>query len=67
LCIATGASPFKPPVKGVDLDNVHVLRDAKDQTTIREKASKAKNVVILGGGFIGSECASSLKMKYGDA
>lgn len=26
LCIATGSSPFKPRIPGIDLSNVHVLR-----------------------------------------
>lgn len=47
-------------------ENVHVLRDHLDQNYIKDKSATAKNVVIIGGGFIGSECASALKMKYGD-
>ena len=44
-----------------------VLRSALDQEEIKKRAATAKHVVILGGGFIGSESASGLKLKYKDA
>jgi NAD(P)H-nitrite reductase large subunit len=62
LCIATGASPFKPRIKGIDFENVQVLRSGADQEEIKKRSATAKNVVILGGGFIGSETASALKL-----
>jgi len=64
LCIATGAAPFKPRIKGIDLDNVLVLRSNVDQEEIKKRSASAKSVVILGGGFIGSESASALKLQY---
>lgn len=67
MCIATGATPFKPRIKGIDYENVLVLRSNVDQEEIKKRAANAKSVVILGGGFIGSESASALKMKYKDA
>ncbi len=66
LCIATGASPFKPRIKGIDFENVQVLRSGADQEEIKKRSATAKNVVILGGGFIGSETASALKLQYKD-
>ena len=53
-------------MKGVDLDNVFLLRDSADQEEIKKRAANAKKVVVLGSSFIGSESASSLKMKYKD-
>ena len=50
----------------MDFENVFVLRSHNDQEEIKKRAETAKNVVILGGGFIGSESASALKMKYKD-
>jgi NADPH-dependent 2,4-dienoyl-CoA reductase/sulfur reductase-like enzyme len=44
-----------------------VLRSGRDQEEIKKRSDAAKKVVILGGGFIGSESASGLKLKYKDA
>jgi pyruvate/2-oxoglutarate dehydrogenase complex dihydrolipoamide dehydrogenase (E3) component len=43
-----------------------VLRSNVEQEEIKRRSETAKNVVILGGGFIGSESASALKLKYKD-
>lgn len=67
MCIATGTAPFKPRIPGIDHENVLVLRSARDQEEIKKRAETAKKVVIVGGGFIGSESASGLKLKYKDA
>ena len=66
LCIATGCTPFKPKIAGMDFKNVFVLRTHKDQEGIKSLTDSAKKVVILGAGFIGSESASALKLKYKD-
>ncbi|CDW87365.1 nad-dependent dehydrogenase [Stylonychia lemnae] len=66
LCLAVGTSAVLPKIKGINLKNVHALRDHYHQAAIRDQAAKSKNIVILGGGFIGSECASALKLQFGD-
>lgn len=67
LLIATGADPKKPPIPGIDGKNVYFLRSAKDQDRIKKKLGEVrKGVAIIGSGFIGSESASSIKMKYKD-
>lgn len=43
------------------------MRNNIDQEEIKRRAENAKSVVILGGGFIGSESASALKFKYKEA
>jgi NADPH-dependent 2,4-dienoyl-CoA reductase/sulfur reductase-like enzyme/rhodanese-related sulfurtransferase len=62
LIIATGASPFVPPITGRELKNVFPLRRVVDAVAIREKVDKGevKNAVIIGGGFIGLEVAENL-------
>lgn len=55
LIIATGARPTIPPIKNVELDNVFTLRTIEDGIKIKEFALKSKNVVIVGGGYIGVE------------
>lgn len=64
LVIATGARPFIPPIKGMDLaTNVFPMRTAKDAVNIRKTISNSaqKRAVIIGGGYIGLETAASLK------
>ncbi|MEW4453443.1 FAD-dependent oxidoreductase [Bremerella sp. JC817] len=61
LVIATGASPFRPPIPGIQSDKVVALRDLNDADRMRELAtSGAKRAVIVGAGFIGIEVAENL-------
>ena len=60
LLIATGGRARVPPTPGIDLKNVHVLRSASDQSWIKETAKDAKSIVVVGGGFISSECTANL-------
>ncbi|WP_417731463.1 FAD-dependent oxidoreductase [Rosistilla oblonga] len=61
LIIATGASPFRPPIPGVDGSRVLELRDLKDADRMHAMAtSGSKRAVILGAGFIGIEIAENL-------
>lgn len=55
LVIATGAKPFIPPIKNVNLENVFVLRTMEDGIAIKEKALNSKHATIIGGGYIGIE------------
>lgn len=64
LLIATGGQARVPRTPGIDLNNVHVLRSANDQTKIKEAAKNAKQIVVVGGGFIASEVTASLQKKY---
>ncbi len=62
LVIATGAYPIRPKIEGVDLRNVFYLRSIFDADAILEqiKSKDIRNVVIVGGGYIGLEMAESL-------
>jgi NAD(P)H-nitrite reductase large subunit len=53
LLIATGASPVKPPVKGLDLPGVHHCWTLEDARSIVEHADEGARVVLMGAGFIG--------------
>ena len=64
LLIATGGKARVPGTPGIDLKNVHVLRNANDQAWIKEAAAKAKSIVVVGGGFISSECTANLAKTY---
>ena len=53
LLIATGASPIKPPIDGLDLPGVHHCWTLEDARGIAERASKGADVMLMGAGFIG--------------
>ncbi|HEX4443339.1 MAG TPA: FAD-dependent oxidoreductase [Galbitalea sp.] len=59
LVLATGARARRPGVRGSTLDGVHTLRSLADAQRLRTKLSHVANVVVVGGGFIGLEFASS--------
>lgn len=65
LVIATGASPFVPPIQGLDLKNVFVMRTPDDAIGLREavEVGEIKRAVVAGGGFIGLEVAENLAAK----
>lgn len=65
ILIATGGTARKPPIPGIDSKHVYFLRSANDQEKIKKQAEDIRNgVAIIGSGFIGSEAAAALKMKY---
>ncbi len=61
LVLATGATPRPLSLPGHDLDGVFLFRTAADAQAIRERLQPARRVVIIGGGFIGLEVASSAR------
>ena len=63
LVIAVGASLAKPPIEGVDLENVFFVRTPDDAIQIRNKidAGEVKKAVVVGAGYIGLEIAENLK------
>lgn len=62
LVIATGASPVRPPVEGLDLENVFFMRTPEDAISLRElvAAGEIKRAVVVGAGYIGLEIAENL-------
>lgn len=64
LVISVGASPVKPPVEGVDLENVFFVRTPEDAIRIREvvDSGEVKRAVVVGAGYIGLEIAENLKL-----
>src|SRR5574338_7251 len=61
LLLATGASARRIAVPGGDLDNVLTLRTLDDADAIRRAATSAERIVVVGGGWIGTEVAASLR------
>ncbi|KAL2528970.1 putative monodehydroascorbate reductase [Forsythia ovata] len=65
LIVATGARALKLEefgVNGLDADNVCYLRDLADANKLVDvmKSCGGGNAVVIGGGYIGMECAASL-------
>lgn len=61
LLLATGALPRRLEVPGSDLAGVHYLRTVTDADAIRELAAGARRAIVIGGGWIGSEVAASVR------
>lgn len=62
LVLATGAVPVRPPLPGIDLKNVHVLRHPGDGLNILASLTenKPRRAVLIGTGAIGLEVAEAL-------
>ncbi len=60
LVIATGARA-RTDVVGARLDGVHLLRTLDDALALREGLRRGGRVVVVGGGYIGSEVASTAR------
>ncbi len=60
VLLATGGTPIRPDIPGIDMPNVHLLRTLDDSETIREAALSDSRGVIIGAGFIGMELSAAL-------
>ena len=61
LILATGSIPITPPIKGINKEGVYqIYKDIVYLKKLIEQIKKAKNVLILGGGFIGVELADEI-------
>ena len=66
LLIATGSSNRHLVVNGQTIlpqENIIYLRNFEESNSLKDKIDKAKNITIIGGGFIGLEIASSAVQK----
>ncbi len=62
LVLSPGSEPIRPPLEGVDLPGIFTLWTIPDSRAIIQwiKSKKAKQAVVVGGGFIGLEMTESL-------
>ena len=66
LIIATGSRPAMPPIPGFDLDGVYaIVKDVEYLSELLGRLETVKDVVVIGGGFIGIEFADEIN-KAGD-
>ncbi len=62
IILSPGAEPLRPPLEGIDLENIYSLRSIPDSDLIKAQVDEKKpeSAVIVGGGFIGLEMAENL-------
>ena len=61
LILATGSSPFVPPIPGRERAGVFVYRTIEDLEAIAEAGKNSTRGVVIGGGLLGLEAAKALK------
>ena len=63
LLIATGGSPIRPPLPGIDLPFIHGVQDLEDAVALlghaAQLAERGRRVVVVGSGYIGLEMAEA--------
>lgn len=64
LVIATGATPRKPPIPGIDLEGISTLQSMPDADFLRKVSDEGiiKKAVVIGGGLIGIETVEALHL-----
>jgi NADPH-dependent 2,4-dienoyl-CoA reductase/sulfur reductase-like enzyme/rhodanese-related sulfurtransferase len=64
LVLATGATPLRPPLPGIDHPRVRTLRNIADMDDINELlAGEVRSAVVVGGGYIGLEMVEALRKR----
>ncbi|MGW8825305.1 nitrite reductase large subunit NirB [Paenibacillus lautus] len=60
LILATGSSPFVPPIPGTDKEGVLSFRTVDDCTKMTEMSKVYTKAAVIGGGLLGLEAARGL-------
>lgn len=62
LLLSPGASPVRPPLKGIDTEGIFTLRNVDDTDRIKTYVTsrRIRSAVVVGAGFIGLEMAENL-------
>jgi len=64
MVLAIGSLPLVPAIPGIELDNVFAVRkDVEYLQKVLNALDEAKDLVIIGGGFIGLEFADECKKR----
>ncbi|HEV2273548.1 MAG TPA: nitrite reductase large subunit NirB [Acidobacteriaceae bacterium] len=63
LIIATGSSPFIPPMDGTHRDGVFVFRTLDDTRALLERSGPGVKAAVIGGGLLGLEAARGLQVQ----
>ena len=66
VCVATGSSPFTPPIKGLEtVENKFSFMSLDDTLSLEKKLDKNSRVLIVGAGLIGLKCAEGICDRVG--
>ena len=61
LILATGAIPILPPIEGIEKKGIFpIIKDLDYLKLMIEEIRKSKNILVVGGGFIGVEFADEI-------
>ena len=65
LIIATGAESVRPPIPGLEIPGVFLLRSMENAFAVHEYLAThaPRSAVIIGGGYIGMEMADALTLR----
>jgi nitrite reductase (NADH) large subunit len=63
LLLATGSSPFIPPIEGIDKEGVLTFRNLDDTRALIGLAAPGVRAVVIGGGLLGLEAARGLQIR----
>jgi NADPH-dependent 2,4-dienoyl-CoA reductase/sulfur reductase-like enzyme len=67
LVLATGSNPLKPPIPGIEKDNVYLVKKDIDYLHgLKDAMDKVEHILVIGGGFIGVEFADECRKKGHD-
>lgn len=61
LVLATGSRPHIPKVPGTEQTGVYTLRNLMDAESLYNRMTRARHLVIVGGGLLGLEAACALQ------
>lgn len=62
LVMTTGSWPIVPKFEGIGLDNILLSKNFNHSNTIIEKSKQAKNIVVVGAGYIGVELVEAFQL-----
>lgn len=63
LVLTLGSWPIVPKFEGGDLNNIELCKNHDHALTIIEKSKNAKNVIVIGAGYIGVELVEAFEMQ----
>ncbi|HVE74723.1 MAG TPA: FAD-dependent oxidoreductase [Mycobacteriales bacterium] len=65
LVYATGATPLRPPVPGIDAPGVYGVQVLEDGAVLRAEleSGRVRRVVVVGAGYIGLEMAEACRIR----
>jgi 3-phenylpropionate/trans-cinnamate dioxygenase ferredoxin reductase subunit len=63
LVLATGSSPRRLGVPGIDREHVYTFRTADDALALRDRLQPGHRLVVVGASWIGTEVAASARQR----